>query len=449
MSIPGLLEALADRSRTDGTLIIGLKESGATRGVAVDGTELPIAVRLAAERALRLEFPQLRVRRGVLRTIQAQNALGTRTDTIWRTSITIDGPFDSATLVSLEHHPLVDYLAPNFINGAVFAEHLPWGVQSSRAPDVWSQGYTGAGIGVGMVDTGWDMNDGNNNIHPDFQNYAITFFNLVADRPDNACPNSLSQPCYYEDPLHGTGVLGVLTGRQNGVGAIGASIGSSPQANVAKPFYLDPSGANRLPVDDFADAVRSVGGNHQPEWGLLQPIAVTSIGYLDTAQANYPSLQDAFRYASARGVLFFAAAGNDTPGQAVIIPARFPEVVAVGALENAGGTLRRAEFSPVDPKIELVAGGVNMRISWNRRDDDWGFGVYAYTRLQSGTSFSAPLAAGVARLGLARYPHWSVSELRTRLQQTAKDLGPAGFDNEYGHGMVDAVCIIEMRIPCF
>lgn len=203
MSIPGLLEALADRSRTDGTLIIGLKESGATRGVAVDGTELPIAVRLAAERALRLEFPQLRVRRGVLRTIQAQNALGTRTDTIWRTSITIDGPFDSATLVSLEHHPLVDYLAPNFINGAVFAEHLPWGVQSSRAPDVWSQGYTGAGIGVGMVDTGWDMNDGNNNIHPDFQNYAITFFNLVADRPDNACPNSLSQPCYYEDPFTG------------------------------------------------------------------------------------------------------------------------------------------------------------------------------------------------------------------------------------------------------
>jgi subtilisin family serine protease len=450
LSIPDLLAALGNRSRTDGTLIIGLKEPSAVRGVSVDGKELPTEARVAAENALRVAFPSLRVQRGVLRTVQVQTALGTRTDTIWRTSITVQGPFDAGTLSALRASPVVDYLAPNFVDGESFAEHIPWGVQSSRAPEVWNQGYAGAGIGVGMVDTGWDMNDGNYNIHPDFQDYAISFVNLVAQHPDNGCPNSFTQPCYYEDPLHGTGVFGVLTARRNGTGAIGASIGSSPQANVAKPFYLTSFGANRLPVDDFADGVRSVADMHQVEWGLLQPIAVTSIGYLDTAQANYPSLQDAFRYAYARGVLFFAAAGNNTPGQAVIVPARFSEVVAVGALENVSGTLRRANFSPIDPKIELVAGGVSMRISWNRRGDDWGpFGVYAYTRVESGTSFAAPLAAGVARLGLARYSYWSISELRTRLRQAAKDLGPAGFDNEYGYGMVDAVCIIELRIPCF
>ncbi len=55
-----------------------------------------------------------------------------------------------------------------------------------------------------------------------------------------------------------------------------------------------------------------------------------------------------------------------------------------------------------------------------------------------GTSMATPHVSGVAALVWSNYPTCSNAEIRAALQATAEDLGPAGRDNAYGYGLVQA-----------
>ena len=60
-----------------------------------------------------------------------------------------------------------------------------------------------------------------------------------------------------------------------------------------------------------------------------------------------------------------------------------------------------------------------------------------------GNSFSGPHAGGVAALMLSANPDlpaWRVKEL---MQQTCRDLGPKGWDIQFGAGMIDALAAVE------
>jgi hypothetical protein len=51
---------------------------------------------------------------------------------------------------------------------------------------------------------------------------------------------------------------------------------------------------------------------------------------------------------------------------------------------------------------------------------------------------ASPHVAGVAALILAVHPDWTNDEVRAQLRTTADDLGAAGWDPQYGFGLVDA-----------
>jgi subtilisin family serine protease len=59
-----------------------------------------------------------------------------------------------------------------------------------------------------------------------------------------------------------------------------------------------------------------------------------------------------------------------------------------------------------------------------------------------GTSFSAPHVAGVAALLLSVDPDLTPAQVRAAMNATAMDLGPAGYDTTYGHGLVDACAAV-------
>jgi bacillopeptidase F len=65
-------------------------------------------------------------------------------------------------------------------------------------------------------------------------------------------------------------------------------------------------------------------------------------------------------------------------------------------------------------------------------------GVAQYTQV-TGTSFAAPHVAGVAALLAGAFPGATVPQLEAALRDGAHDLGPAGPEDTYGHGLVDAV----------
>lgn len=56
----------------------------------------------------------------------------------------------------------------------------------------------------------------------------------------------------------------------------------------------------------------------------------------------------------------------------------------------------------------------------------------------AGTSMAAPQVAGTAALILSLNKTLTPAQVRTILQQTADDKGPAGFDNQYGWGRINA-----------
>lgn len=57
---------------------------------------------------------------------------------------------------------------------------------------------------------------------------------------------------------------------------------------------------------------------------------------------------------------------------------------------------------------------------------------------KSGTSMASPHVAGVAALVWSQHPSCSNVDIRNALNATAIDLGSAGRDHEYGHGLVQA-----------
>jgi hypothetical protein len=138
----------------------------------------------------------------------------------------------------------------------------------------------------------------------------------------------------------------------------------------------------------------------------------------------------------AASILPIFAAGNFGPyASTSVSPANYPESVAVGAISNNNsiygysgrGPSACGEASSIYP--ELVAPGVSVKTT------DLG-GLYTQA---TGTSLSAPHAAGVLALLLNAYPNLSAAQQRAALVNGAADLGAAGPDNNYGYGRLDAL----------
>ena len=68
----------------------------------------------------------------------------------------------------------------------------------------------------------------------------------------------------------------------------------------------------------------------------------------------------------------------------------------------------------------------------------------------AGNSFSGPQAGGVAALILSAAPDLHAWEVKSIIEDTAVDLGPAGKDNDFGWGVIDAAAAVSealARIP--
>ena len=145
--------------------------------------------------------------------------------------------------------------------------------------------------------------------------------------------------------------------------------------------------------------------------------------------SNFPVIDDAIEDAFQAGIVMVAAAGND--GEAVSsYPAGHDGVISVAALDSLE---QLADFSNYGDNVDICAPGV-YNYSALAGDYDWG--------RWSGTSFSAPLAAGVCALILSRDPEATPGELHCHLRTAARTDFQWGSitppDSVYGYGCLDA-----------
>lgn len=169
--------------------------------------------------------------------------------------------------------------------------------------------------------------------------------------------------------------------------------------------------------------------------------------------AEIPALIKAIRYATGRGALVVGATGNEARAT-VAFPARATGVVAVGATTEHGCL---SEFSNQGPGIDVVApgGGPDAVVGdpGCMPDGEPGHDIFqvTYTRFSTrrfgipggyeGTSMAAPHVSAIAALIVASKvigANPTPLALQQRLQATTRDLGPAGYDQRYGWGLVDA-----------
>lgn len=214
---------------------------------------------------------------------------------------------------------------------------------------------------------------------------------------------------------------------------------------MLKVAYTTISGATELRESDFIDAVDWLYDNRNGlHCGFTfcmdrnMRVAVTSVGFEDDGQSRLGldfAFDDLYNFGN---ILTFAAAGNSSG--AVGQPASFPGVIAVGQL---GTSMIRRFDSPRGPELEFMMPGQDIFTNWN-----FGGGNGSGTHTGSGTSYAAPLAAGAALLYLSNREFMSARQVREQMQESARDLGPAGFDPDHGYGSIDLPCLRQEQFYC-
>ncbi len=148
---------------------------------------------------------------------------------------------------------------------------------------------------------------------------------------------------------------------------------------------------------------------------------VASVSY---AGVNTASVRTTGTYIRSKGALLVWAAGNDG---ATMTGSRNDDVLVVGATDQ---TDTIAAFSNRGSLVDFVAPGVGVMTTSSSTDT-----AYASA---TGTSFSAPLVAGVCGLIWSRNPSLTPAQVESILRSTCKDLGTAGVDDLYGYGRINA-----------
>jgi thermitase len=267
------------------------------------------------------------------------------------------------------------------------------------APEGWDAGGLGSfpatgGVKVGIVDTGIDAN------HEDLSG------KLVDCGRASTLFGTVSNGNCADDNDHGTHVSGTIAAKaNNGVGVAGVAFNSP--LSMCKALNAVGSGS-------------TAGVANCITWLVQRGSKIISMSLGGGASST---MQTAVRNASNAGALIIAAAGND--GDATLnYPAAYPEVVSVAATDNRDA---RASFSNANSDVEIAAPGVNI-LSTKR-----GGGYVSF----SGTSMATPHVAGVAALIWGRNPGFTAAQVRSKLDASVDDKGPAGRDPSFGFGRVN------------
>ncbi len=302
-------------------------------------------------------------------------------------------------------------------------------LQLSEIPIVHSKGFTGEGILLGLLDTGFDWKNHESLINTK----VISEYDFVFK--DSSTANDSSD--FPDQHFHGTLVFSIVGGLKDS-SIIGSAFGSD--------FLLakteDVRSETHLEEDNYAAAL---------EWMERKGVDITSssLGYsiFDPGQFSYAYsdmdgkttiVTKAAEIAFRRGVVTITSAGNEgsDPWFYIIAPADGFNTLGIGAVNNnnqvAGFSSRGPTF---DGRIkpDIVTQGVSV---YGAQAGNFNGYINA-----SGTSVAAPIASGIAALLLSAHPHLKNTQVRNILFETADN--SKSPDYERGYGLISALAALE------
>jgi subtilisin len=329
-------------------------------------------------------------------------SLGGTVKTVYHIVPTLLANMPSANLDKLRADPRVKLVEPDTSISSMFAsEVLPWGVDRVDAELVHPTNK-GTGVKMAILDSGIDLD------HPDLNVAGNVTFVLGTINGD-------------DDNGHGTLVAGIVAALDNEIGVIGVA----PEVALYSVKVLNSTGGGVMSV--ILSGI---------QWSVDNGMQVMNMSF--GGSLDWPaSLKQALDTAYNAGMVIVAGAGNggtpDGQGNNVWAPARLKQVIAVGSTDESDN---RYTTSSTGWDLEVMAPGVNIYSTAMG-------GGYGYI---TGTSASSPHAAGVAALLITSGLTNNVT-LRHRLRDSAIDLGTAGWDPQYGNGLINIVQALSFTEP--
>ena len=347
---------------------------------------------------------------------------------------------DDAQLEALKKNPNFAHLsgdatvtADMAITNKVTGATSVWQGTSGLLGLFGTPGYTGAGIGVAIVDSGIAT-------HTALDTRVVARVNFVADEPG-----------VVGDPFgHGTHIAGIVAGNRSAAKYVTSAFagGSAPSVKLIDVRVLGARGSGR--TSDVIAGIDWVVQNRS-RYGIR--VINLSLGHPVVEPSATDPLCKAVARAVASGITVVVSAGNyglTSKGQPVLggitSPGNSPFALTVGALDTKG-TLDPSDdsvapFSSRGParyetvvKPDVVAPGVrtvsleaqNSFLGTNYRQ--WhiaGTGKNAYMRL-NGTSMSTAVVSGGVALLLQAEPSMSPAQVKMAVQMGARFLPKDGL----------------------
>jgi len=268
------------------------------------------------------------------------------------------------------------------------------GLRVAGFPRAWDVTQGSSKVVVAVIDTGVDPN------HPDLAGALVPGWDFVHNDPSAA-----------DDHGHGTAVAGVIAARSNNhVGGAGICW----RCLVMPVKVLDAHGTG----DDTLIAAGIV-------WAADHGARVINLSL--GGPGSSVELSNALAYASSKGVVVVAAAGN-AGVTTQFFPAADPLVVSVGATTTLD---KRYSWSNFGSWVRLAAPGCNVAPILGG-----GYGNFC------GTSSASPLVSGLVALELSAQPAATAHDVEDALARAAVPLG--GFVQ---YGRIDAGKTLSLLRP--
>jgi subtilisin family serine protease len=280
-------------------------------------------------------------------------------------------------------------ITPNDPWFANWEDHL----RRIQAPTAWSTTVGSSNVVIAILDTGVDSN------HEDLAANIVPGWNTYNN---NSSTMDVSG--------HGTAVAGTAAAvSNNGVGV----------ASVCWSCRIMP-----IRVSDMTGYATYSAIANGLTWAADHGARVANISYI---VSDSSAVTSAAQYFQGKGGVVTSSAGNystfsNSPDN--------PYILTVSATDYFDVIY---SYSNTGKNIDVAAPGDSVSTQMG--------GGYVST---GGTSYSAPIVAGVAALVMSVNPQLSGDQVQNIVKQSADDLGAAGWDPLYGAGRVNAARAVSM-----
>lgn len=282
---------------------------------------------------------------------------------------------------------------------AIQETNLRWNHDLMNIEQAWADGYTGEGITIAILDTGFYHR------HPDIDmagGYSVF--------PDDAWSNDHSG--------HGTHIAGIIGANQDSTYP-----GIAPGANIygIKIYHAEDMDERGYVSTDVASVIRGV----RQAINIEADILVISSGLTFHDQGLYEIIVEAYN----TGMLIVAASGNGNA--AVNYPASYEEVISVTAIDErmypALDIIYGKENDFAAPGVNI--GGLSIPES-----------AYSFPYIfMSGSSQATPHVAGLAAIIMQKHDVRG-QEARQWMRRYTMNIGDS---NLYGHGLLQYVSDVD------